>query len=138
MNWELFISGFLSATLLPGSSEALLIYQLQDLPASVAMLLLSVTLGNVLGSLLTYAMGWGGNHLAHQQWLGVNQQNLQKAEKFFQKYGIFSLLLAWLPVVGDPLCLFAGLMRVHWLVFTMLVSIGKAVRYLAIAGLFAL
>lgn len=132
MSWDLFISGLLSATLLPGSSEALLLLRLNENPTDWLVFLFSVTLGNVLGSLITYLMGIGGNQLAHKKWLGISEASLVRAEQWFQKWGAVSLLLAWLPVVGDPLCLLAGLLRVNPWLFLILVSIGKLARYLFI------
>ena len=95
-------------------------------------LLVSATAGNLLGSLITYWMGIGGNALMHKRWLGMDEQSLQRAERQFQKWGVYSLLLAWLPVVGDPLCLLAGLMRVAILPFILLVGAGKFLRYASI------
>ncbi len=135
MDWALFFSAFLSATLLPGSSEALLLFKLNQ-PNNPLVLLLSATLGNLLGSLLTYGMGLGGNVLLHKRWLGISDQSLRRAEKWFKRWGIYSLLLAWLPVIGDPLCLLAGLLRISVLPFVMLVGIGKLMRYAAIIYLF--
>ena len=136
MDWSLFFSAFLSATLLPGSSEVLLIYKLQQGDAPV-VLLASATTGNLLGSLVTYYMGMAGNTLMHKRWLGIDEKSLQKAEKQFQRWGIYSLLFAWLPVIGDPLCLLAGLMRVAILPFILLVGIGKCLRYASIIYLVA-
>ena len=131
MDWSLFFSALLSATLLPGSSEVLLLYKLGQGGEPLA-LLVSATAGNLLGSLITYWMGIGGNALMHKRWLGMDEQSLQRAERQFQKWGVYSLLLAWLPVVGDPLCLLAGLMRVAILPFILLVGAGKFLRYASI------
>lgn len=131
MDWSLFVSALLSATLLPGSSEVLLIYKLGQ-GGDPLILLLSATSGNLLGSLLTYLMGIGGNALIHKRWLGINEPSLARAERWFQRFGIYSLLLAWLPVIGDPLCLLAGLMKVAVMPFVLLVGIGKGLRYASI------
>lgn len=136
MDWSLFFSALLSATLLPGSSEVLLIYKLHqgDVPV---VLLASATIGNLLGSLVTYYMGVAGNALMHKRWLGIDENSLQKAEKQFKRWGIYSLLIAWLPIIGDPLCLLAGLMRVAILPFILLVGTGKCLRYASIIYLVA-
>ena len=126
----------MSATLLPGSSEALLLYKLGQ-SADTGVLLLSATLGNLCGSLITYAMGLGGNTVMHKRWLRIDEKSLAKAENWFQRWGIYSLLFAWLPVIGDPLCLLAGLMRVALVPFTLLVAAGKCLRYATIIYLFA-
>ena len=131
MYWSLFVSALLSATLQPGSSEVLLIYKLGQ-GDDPLLLLLSATSGNLLGSLVTYLMGIGGNALIHKRWLGINELSLARAERWFQRFGIYSLLLAWLPVIGDPLCLLAGLMKVRVMPFILLVGFGKALRYASI------
>lgn len=128
MDWSLFISAFLSATLLPGSSEALLLYKASE-GSDYLILLLSAGLGNLFGSLVTYGMGRVGNTAIHQQWLRISEKDLIRAESWFNRWGAPSLLLAWLPVVGDPLCLLAGLLRVNITWFVLLVGIGKFSRY---------
>ncbi len=128
MDWTLFFSAFLSATLLPGSSEALLLYKLSQQQAAVP-LLFSATSGNLLGSIVTYAMGVLGNNLMHKRWLGIDEKALLKAEGHYQRWGVYSLLLAWLPIIGDPLCLLAGLMKVNLVAFVLLAGVGKLARY---------
>jgi membrane protein YqaA with SNARE-associated domain len=79
-------------------------------------------------------VGSAGNRALHlYRWLGVDASRLERAERWFGRWGLPSLLLAWLPVVGDPLCLVAGLLRVGWLPFVVLVGIGKLARYAALA-----
>ncbi|MCB1790799.1 MAG: DedA family protein [Gammaproteobacteria bacterium] len=134
MDWTLFFTAFLSATLLPGGSEALLLFRLQSAPDPLIPVL-TATAGNLLGSLLTYAIGRGGNAALHARWLRIDDAALQRAERWFDRWGRPALLLAWLPVVGDPLCLLAGLLRVSILWFTLLVGVGKLLRYAAIAVL---
>jgi len=134
MDWSLFLSAFLSATLLPGGSEALLLLRLSDGGAWLP-LVVTATLGNLLGSLLTYAMGRLGNAALHRRWLRIDEADLRRAERWFARWGLPSLLLAWLPVVGDPLCLLAGLLRVSPTAFVVLVAVGKLARYAAIAWL---
>lgn len=137
MDWPLFVSAFLSATLLPGSSEALLLLRLQNAPDAVLPVAVA-TAGNLAGSLLTYALGLGGNHALHRaRWLRINEHDLARAERWFSRWGRPSLLLAWLPVVGDPLCLLAGLLRVGWVPFVLLVGAGKLARYALIASFVA-
>jgi membrane protein YqaA with SNARE-associated domain len=137
MDWPLFLSAFLSATLLPGSSEAVLMLRLSGggdpwPPVAVA------TAGNLLGSLVTYGIGRAGNRAVRAwRWLGVNEAGLARAERWFGRWGRPGLLLAWLPVVGDPLCLLAGLMRVELAIFVLLVGSGKALRYAALAWMVA-
>lgn len=128
MDWALFISALVSSTLFPGGSELLLLYRLEE-GGNVVALVLIATVGNVLGSLITYGMGRLGNEAVHKKWLRISERQVERAEKWFEKYGRPSLLLAWLPVVGDPLCLAAGLLRCHLVTFLVLVGLGKLARY---------
>jgi len=93
------------------------------------------TVGNVLGSLITYAIGRLGNKAVHKKWLRMDDKNIERAETWFGKYGQVSLLFAWLPIVGDPLCLVAGLLRSPIVWFVALVTLGKLARYTLLAGL---
>lgn len=134
MDWPLFLSALLSATLLPGSSEALLLYRLHE-GTDPADAVLVATAGNLIGSLITYGLGRAGNAALHQRWLRIDERQVARAENWFNHWGKPSLLLAWLPVVGDPLCLVAGLLRAPWLWFVLLVGIGKLGRYAFLAWL---
>jgi len=135
MDWSLFFSALISATLFPGGSEALLLYRLNE-GGDPLLLVMIATVGNVLGSLITYGMGRLGNEAVHKKWLRMDEITVARAEAWFEKYGMPSLLLAWLPVVGDPLCLVAGLLRCGAFSFLVLVTIGKAARYTVIAWAF--
>jgi membrane protein YqaA with SNARE-associated domain len=134
MDWPLFLSALLSATLLPGGSEALLLYRLHQ-GGDPVWLVLSATFGNLLGSLVTYAMGRAGNAALHRRWLRIDESQVLRAERWFARWGRPGLLLAWLPVVGDPLCLVAGLLRVPLAWFVPLVGAGKLGRYVFLAWL---
>jgi len=132
MDWALFFSALISSTLFPGGSEVLLLYRLNE-GAGVIDVVLIATLGNVLGSLITYGMGRLGNEVVHKKYLSISELKMKRAEAFFNKYGYPSLLLAWLPIVGDPLCLVAGLLRCNMMLFFILVTIGKLARYALLA-----
>ena len=134
MDWALFTSAFLSATLLPGSSEALLLFRLSEGQPWLPLVLVATT-GNLLGSLVTFAMGRVGNRVLHWRWMRIEDRALVRAEAWFRRWGQPSLLLAWLPIVGDPLCLVAGLLRVHPLAFLVLAGLGKLGRYAFLAWL---
>ncbi|MEH6474868.1 MAG: YqaA family protein [Sneathiella sp.] len=129
------IAAFLSATLLPGSSEALLVSLLLLGEESPASLLAIATFGNVLGSLLNWYMGAFLMSFQHKKWFPVSLPQIDKAQIWFSKYGIWSLLLAWAPIIGDPLTLIAGMMRISLMPFILLVTIGKFARYALITGI---
>jgi membrane protein YqaA with SNARE-associated domain len=128
----LFLLGFLAATLLPLGSEwllAALLLKGLDPVTCVAV----ATAGNTLGALVNYAMGlWGGVWLTSRL-LRVAPDSRLRAERFYARYGVWSLLLAWVPVIGDPLCLVGGVLRVRWSLFLLLVAIGKYARYQVLA-----
>ncbi len=132
MDWTLFVSALVSATLLPGGSEALLLWRLQQ-GGDAAALVAVATAGNVLGSLVTYGIGRLGNEALHRRWPGMDGARLARAEAWFDRFGKPALLLAWLPVVGDPLCLVAGLLRLRLGWFLPLVTAGKLGRYAFLA-----
>ena len=132
MDWTLFLSALISSTLLPGGSEALLLYKLHG-GGDPSSLVATATVGNVLGSLITYGMGRLGNGAMHRKWLRMSDKEIDRAERWFGRYGQPSLLFAWLPVVGDPLCLVAGLLRSPLAWFLVLVAAGKLGRYAVLA-----
>lgn len=133
MDWTLFGSALLSSTLFPGGSEALLLYRLHQ-GADPLVSVLTATAGNVLGSLITYGMGRFGREAIRTRSENTDR-HIARAESWFKRFGRPSLLLAWLPVVGDPLCLVAGVLRVSVPVFLLLVTVGKLARYAALAWL---
>lgn len=125
---SLFISSFIAATLLPFYSEVILSVMLAN-GAEPLWLWLSATCGNTLGSLLNWALGRYLLHFQHKKWFPFKANSLEKAQSSFNKYGLWSLLFAWLPIVGDPITFVAGIMKVRVLPFITLVFIGKGIRY---------
>ncbi len=126
-----FISSFLAATILPLSSEIVLVLLLAnnyDPTVTIAV----ATLGNVLGSVVNYAMGFWGSQMVLQRILRISRQEMASARKRFSRYGVFSLFFAWVPIVGDPLTVVAGALKINWLIFLSLVTAGKLLRYLVI------
>lgn len=127
----LFFSAFISATLFPLGSEALLIYDIQQ-GYSLFFLLLFATLGNVLGSCVNYWLGLKGeDFLERKNYL--NKQKMQKYQRFFNKYAGFSLLLSWAPVIGDPLTFIAGVFKYPFKSFLVIVFVAKLLRYIVVA-----
>ena len=127
----LFLASFLAATLLPFSSEVLLGVLLNQ-GFNPCFVLFAATSGNVLGAVVNYGLGaFGGRLILHKFWR-MKEPEIQKAEKRFQKFGVFSLLFAWVPVVGEPLAVAAGVLHINFTVFLLLVSLGKLLRYILI------
>ena len=128
----LFLASFLAATILPLSSEVVLSVLL--LNKLDPLLLVSIaTLGNVLGAVTNYLIGYWGSSLFVRKVLKISEQEFVKAEQRFQKYGLMSLLFAWVPLIGDPLTVVAGVLRINLLWFLLLVTAGKLIRYILVA-----
>jgi len=127
----LFIIAFLAATILPLSSEIVLSTLLLNGLSPIALVLVATT-GNVLGSFTNYALGYWARLSVVQKWLRMSDHELNQAENRFQKYGLFSLCFAWVPIIGDPLTVIAGVFRVPLLWFVILVTTGKLLRYIVI------
>jgi membrane protein YqaA with SNARE-associated domain len=136
----LFASAFLAATIIPAQSEAVLTAMLVAGEQPWQTLLIAASIGNVLGSCVNWVLGRWVNHFSGRKWFPVSQPSLDKAERWYRKYGRWSLLLSWVPIIGDPLTVAAGVLREPFAVFLAIVTIAKVGRYLAIAaalGLFA-
>lgn len=131
----LFLAAFGAATLLPLQSEALLVGLIVQAKYPVALLVGVATLGNVLGSLVNWWLGRFIERWQDKRWFPVSPARLAKAQAHYQRYGRWSLLLSWLPVLGDPLTLVAGVMREPLWRFVLIVSIAKAGRYMALAAI---
>lgn len=131
----LFLSSFLAATLLPAQPELALAGLLSHDVAAPALLVGVATLGNTLGSLVNWLLGRWAHRLGERRWFPVKGDALRKAEAWYHRYGRWSLLLSWAPIIGDPLTLAAGLLREPLLPFLLLVGLAKLGRYLVIAWL---
>lgn len=132
--WGLFISSFISSTLMPGGSEVLLGYLLMQPEYQPQVLLLIASVGNSLGGIVTFIMGW---------WVAIRwplpqpeKKNQQRALSIIQRFGPAALFFSWLPVLGDPLCFVAGWLRCHLLLSLTLIALGKTLRYFLIVFAF--
>ncbi len=128
----LFASAFLAATILPMSSEAVLAGLVAARGFDAAVLWAVATVGNTLGAVVNWALGRFCRHWQDHRWFPVKPAELDRAGRWFARYGSWSLLFAWVPVVGDPLTVAAGLLRVNFGWFLALVAVGKAGRYAAV------
>jgi membrane protein YqaA with SNARE-associated domain len=126
---SLFILSFLAATLLPMSSELTLAGLLSTNTYNSFALLGTASLGNVLGSVFNWLLGFYFLKYINKKWFPFKQNQITSTSKWFQKFGIWSLLFAWVPMIGDPLTLMAGILKVKFFLFLILVSIGKISRY---------
>lgn len=128
--WGLFFSAFISSTLLPGGSELALAYLLEQSSHAPGLLLLAASAGNTLGGMSSWLIGW----LIARRWAlrALDKPEHQKAVDRLQKWGSPVLLLSWLPVIGDPLCLMAGWMKIGVWRALFFIAIGKVARYAVI------
>jgi membrane protein YqaA with SNARE-associated domain len=131
----LFLSAFGAASLLPLQSEAVLVGLLLGAGHSTLGLLLVASLGNILGSVLNAALGRGIERFHGRRWFPVSEDRLERAKATYRRYGRWSLLLSWVPIIGDPLTLVAGVMREPWWSFLLLVGLAKIGRYLVLAAI---
>jgi membrane protein YqaA with SNARE-associated domain len=130
----LFFLALLAATLLPMQSEAGLVALLLTGSYSLSGLLLAAIVGNTLGSLINWWLGRSLVRFQRRRWFPVSPAQLARAERWYQKYGRWSLLLSWLPIVGDPLTLVAGVLREPLPSFLLLVLLAKTARYVLLAA----
>ena len=131
----LFISAFAAATILPLQSEALLVGLLLHDRQAVWLLLTVASTGNILGSMLNWLLGRYLVRFQDRRWFPASAEQLHKAEQSYRHYGHWSLLLSWVPIIGDPLTVIAGVLHEPFWRFTLLVSVAKTGRYLLLAGL---
>lgn len=132
----LFGSAFLAATILPFYSEVVLFALLRE-GGNPVLLVAVATLGNTLGAVVNWILGRYLLHFQDRRWFYFSRKQIDKAQSWFQRYGFWTLLLAWMPVGGDALTLIAGIMRVRLWIFLLLVAIGKGLRYISVVYLSA-
>ena len=129
---SLFFISFLAATILPFSSELTLAGLISTSNYDNLSLLIFASFGNVLGSVFNWGLGFYARNLTIKKWFPFKETQIERSSKWFSKFGKWSLLFAWVPIVGDPLTFVAGLLRVRFFDFIILVAIGKVSRYLII------
>ena len=127
----LFASAFLAATILPFYSEVILFALLREGGDPITLVAIA-TLGNTLGAVVNWVLGRYLLHFQDRRWFYFSSAQIEKAQQWFQRYGFWSLLLAWMPVGGDALTLIAGIMNVRMWLFLLLVGTGKALRYISV------
>lgn len=123
----LFLSSTLAATLLPGGSEAMLLYLATQTDHALFTLWWVATLGNTLGGLINWGLGWLLSRRYPER--APKGKHAARALAWIHRYGVWSLLLAWVPLVGDPLCVAAGWLRLPLLLSSLCIAVGKGLRY---------
>ncbi|MEQ6204684.1 YqaA family protein [Sulfitobacter sp. HNIBRBA2951] len=125
----LFASAFLAATLLPMGSEAVLVGLLLQGDHPLVLLLVVATVGNVAGSALNWVLGRFARKYEGRRWFPASPAQIAQAQAWYLRYGKFSLLLSWVPIIGDPITVVAGALRTPLVTFLVLVTLAKATRY---------
>ena len=127
---SLFISSFLSSTILPGHSEITLTTLILLEKYSQFLLIFFASFGNMLGSVINWYLGFHITKFFNKSWFPFKKKQLDKASLWYLKYGKWSLLFSWVPIIGDPLTIVAGIFRVPLVIFITIVSISKVLRYI--------
>ncbi|WP_176084012.1 YqaA family protein [Martelella sp. HB161492] len=129
----LFLTALIAATILPMQSEAALAGLILAGKFPIWALVLTASIGNILGSLINWCLGRGIERFRDRRWFPVSPKALARAQSWYQRYGKWSLLLSWAPVIGDPITVVAGVLREPLATFLVLVALAKVGRYLIIA-----
>jgi membrane protein YqaA with SNARE-associated domain len=133
--WGLFISAFISSTIAPGGSEAVLAYLVHQAKIPPCLLLFTATVGNTLGAVTTWLLGlWVARRYPLENLLGDKRL---RAVQTVRRFGVPILLLSWLPIVGDGFCFAAGWLRMSFLASLVAIALGKLGRYAAVVYLFS-
>lgn len=130
----LFASALLAATVAPMQSEAVLVALLLSGEYPVAWLLLVASCGNILGAVLNWLLGRWIERFRDRRWFPADARQLLRAQGWYQRYGKWSLLLSWVPIIGDPITVVAGVMREPLPIFLILVALAKTGRYMVVVG----
>ncbi len=127
---SLFISSFLSSTIFPGYSEITLTTLILLEKYSQSLLIFFASFGNTLGSVINWYLGFYITKFVNKSWFPFKKKQLDKASLWYLKYGKWSLFFSWVPIIGDPLTIVAGIFRVPLVIFITIVSISKVLRYI--------
>ena len=128
----LFLFSFLAATILPLSSEISLVSLLKTNSYNSFLLISVASLGNVFGSVFNWFLGFYLFKYLNKKWFPFKQSQINQASNWFKRFGVWSLLFAWVPIIGDPVTFVAGILKINFLFFLILVTVGKISRYFLI------
>lgn len=137
--WSLlgmFVTALAAATILPAQSEILFVGLQARGVVPLWLLLIVASVGNILGSVINYLMGMGVERFRHRRWFPLTEAQLDRAQEWYRKWGVWTLLLSWAPF-GDGITVVAGILRTRWWVFLALVGLAKTGRYAVLAGVAA-
>lgn len=130
--YSLFITSFLASTILPLGSEALLILMVLNKNNIISVVFVA-SIGNYLGACTSYYIGLKGRYIIIKKYLKISHEQIRKSELLFSKYGSYSLLFTWIPLIGDALTVTSGILKYRFTLFTLFVFTGKFLRYFVIA-----
>jgi membrane protein YqaA with SNARE-associated domain len=134
---SLFASAFLAGSILPAQSEAVLAALLLDGAQAPWLLITVATLGNVGGAVLNYGLGRSADRFRHRRWFPLSAAGWDRSAAWFNRWGLWSLLLSWLPIIGDGFTVLAGAARTPFPLFLALVTLAKGGRYIVLAAAIA-
>jgi membrane protein YqaA with SNARE-associated domain len=130
----LFTASLIAATILPAQSESVLAGLLLNGGQPAAALVAVASVGNVLGSVVNWLLGRGIHRFRDRRWFPATPAQLDRAAARYRRWGYWSLLASWVPVIGDPITVVAGVLREPFLRFLLLVALAKTGRYLVLAA----
>ena len=130
---SLFLAAFLAATIIPAQSEAGLSALILTSGNNVILLVAVAAIGNVLGAVVNWYLGRWVNRFSDRRWFPIKPAQLTRATLWYHRYGRWSLLLSWVPFIGDPITIVAGVLREPLLSFILIVSFAKTTRYILVA-----
>jgi membrane protein YqaA with SNARE-associated domain len=130
---SLFLASLVAATILPAQSEMVLAGLLLSGSYNTYLLIAVASLGNVGGSVINWFLGRGIESFKDKKWFPVKPERLEKTSALYKRYGRWLLLLSWMPIIGDPITVVAGVLRERFLLFFLITAFAKTVRYIVLA-----
>ena len=131
---SVFVAALAAGSILPMQSEAVLAAMLLTSDHAPWLLVLTASTGNILGSVINWLLGRGIERFRDRRWFPVGPVMLERAQRWYQRFGKWSLLLSFVPIIGDPLTVMAGVMRERLAIFVAFVAVAKTARYVMVAA----
>lgn len=130
---SLFLASLVAATIFPAQSEMVLAGLILSGNYNIVLLIAVASVGNILGSVINWFLGRGIESFRDKKWFPVKPDQLEKTSALYKRYGRWLLLLSWMPIIGDPITVVAGVLRERFVIFLVLTAIAKTGRYLILA-----